>query len=213
MAFDEFSAPSPTALFSEAFFSSLTFEQALDLNYLTIAPIHFVSSWSFSSEVQLSGAATLILPHEVVPCMASIQPILSAMQGAYAKGMRSVKMSHPSAHGVTSSHYHFSKVRLFKSINYHADHVSGAKNLINHFQAYPALIPPEFLQALKNLRICSSVKGFYTSTFPLYRLQDFLGENWLQEDLVNALSELLYFRSHADTNSSGVPPTFLFLPT
>lgn len=88
--FHVFVSPSPTALYSEEFFKSLTFKQASCLNLPVIAPPHSVSGWSFSPEILLSASANLVLPCEAtVPCMASILPILRDMQEAFARGMRS----------------------------------------------------------------------------------------------------------------------------
>ena len=110
--FHVFVSPSPTALYSEEFFKSLTFTQASCLNLPVIAPPHSVSGWSFSPEILLSASANLILPCETtVPCMASILPILRGMQEAFARGMRSVRITQPSGHGTTTYNYHFSKVR------------------------------------------------------------------------------------------------------
>ena len=56
--------------------------------------------------------------------------------------------------------------------------------------------------------------GFQGSQFPLYKLGCLLKENWLEEDVVNALLELLYFRSAASlTQMLTSNPPFILLPT
>jgi hypothetical protein len=53
--------------------------------------------------------------------------------------------------------------------------------------------------------------GFYVADFPLWKLGCLLNEDWLHEDVVNALAELLYF-TEAAKSTSGTPST-LILPT
>lgn len=134
MAYDQFATPSPTALYSEAFFSKLTFEQALHLSYPTIAPQNSVLSWSFSSELHSTGLSTLLLPNEAVPPLISIQPILQAMEQAFYEGMRSVQICHPSLQGVSVQHYHFSKVIIQKGLELNVEITMFLDTLIQDYQ-------------------------------------------------------------------------------
>lgn len=54
-------------------------------------------------------------------------------------------------------------------------------------------------------------QGFYIADFPLWKLHCLLDENYLEEDVLNAISELLYFRRAVV--STEPHPTFLFMPT
>ncbi|PPQ81028.1 hypothetical protein CVT26_002883 [Gymnopilus dilepis] len=213
MAYDQFSTPSSTALYSEAFFASLTFAQVENILYPHIGLPTLVKEWRFCAETQASGRATLVLPNESVPPISALQPILQSMEQAYADGMRSVMIvySDPIL-GPSENFYHFSKIRLFKLVNNHAGHVQSARELLRYIERQ-TLLPPSLLELFKSSRILAPIEGLWTSCVPLYKLWDFLDENWLEEDILNALSELCYLREHANSGLPGSPPSFLFFPT
>lgn len=54
--------------------------------------------------------------------------------------------------------------------------------------------------------------GFQVSDFPLWKLGDLLDETWVEEDVMNALAELLYYQ-RAALITYPVSPTHLYLPT
>ncbi|KAJ7674380.1 hypothetical protein B0H14DRAFT_2423848 [Mycena olivaceomarginata] len=62
-----------------------------------------------------------------------------------------------------------------------------------------------------DLPISLPIFGFHITDFPLWKLSCLLGEEWLHDDVLNALAELLYF-SLAANSPSGAPST-LVLPT
>lgn len=81
---------------------------------------------------------------------------------------------------------------------------------INRFQ----LLPPNYLNGFLNQRLQLQIAGFQGSQFPLYKLGCLLNENWLEEDLVNALLELLYFQSAVSSGQTpSSNPPFILLPT
>jgi hypothetical protein len=67
------------------------------------------------------------------------------------------------------------------------------------------------LDAFFNLPIRKLVCRFCVTDFPLWKLSCLLCEEWLHEDVLNALAELLYF-SQAAVSTSEIPTT-LILPT
>ncbi|KAF7359582.1 hypothetical protein MVEN_00681900 [Mycena venus] len=73
------------------------------------------------------------------------------------------------------------------------------------------LLSSSNLDTFLDLPICAPIFGFYVTEFPLWKLSCLLGEEWLHEDILNALTELLYF-SLAANSPSGAPST-LILPT
>lgn len=214
-----YSTPLLHAAYSECFFLGLTFSQTLNLDLPTIADEGSVSGWTFDSSIPSTAAATIILPNDVIPHVRDIQPIIRAMDEAYINGKRSVCLTMKVSGRTTSALYHFSKVRqqscgsllclsssqirLFVSINNNTDSVVAAKRLVK------ALMPSSLLSHVLNEKIRKPICGFSASC-SLWNLVCLLDEEWLYDDVLNCLSELLYFR-HAVTASG--PPLFLFLPT
>ena len=53
--------------------------------------------------------------------------------------------------------------------------------------------------------------------FPLWKLGYFLSEEWLQDEVLDGLAELVYFKTAAtavpNNTTPNQPPTFLYLPT
>ena len=73
------------------------------------------------------------------------------------------------------------------------------------------LIPLQFFEQLGHTFITAPISGFHVSSYPLWKLGYFLDENWLEEDILNTLAEMLYFQTAAvDT---GPIPRFVYLPT
>jgi hypothetical protein len=68
---------------------------------------------------------------------------------------------------------------------------------------------PAFKAAFLRLRIKSPVNGFHVTSFPLWQLGCLLDEVWLEEDVLNAMAELLYFRNCVTSEDT----SFVYLPT
>ena len=68
---------------------------------------------------------------------------------------------------------------------------------------------PAFEAAFLRLRIKSPVNSFHITSFPLWQLGCLLDEVWLEEDVLNAMVELLYFWSCATSEDA----SFVYLPT
>ena len=110
MNFDEYSSLLPHLPFSTDYFSKLIFGQATEIQYPTIAPPGSVTSQNFSNEEPHGAVATLVLPLDVIPSIDDLLATTSAMEEAYAQGLRSVFVEFHLG-GDTYSHcYHFTKV-------------------------------------------------------------------------------------------------------
>jgi hypothetical protein len=69
---------------------------------------------------------------------------------------------------------------------------------------------------LKATPILSTIRGLLTNDVPLWRLATLLDERWMDEDVFNALVELMYFTHQARISLLPHDPTMpvcLFLPT
>lgn len=110
MNFDEYSSPLSHLCFSASYFSDLVFGQAAKLRYPTIALPGAVTSQKFSTEEPQSAVATSVSPLDVIPNVWDLLPTTLAMEGAYAKGMRSVLVEFDMGGEDYSYCYHFTKV-------------------------------------------------------------------------------------------------------
>jgi hypothetical protein len=80
------------------------------------------------------------------------------------------------------------------------DHVVTNLNLSEHY-VLPFLAEP----------IEQPVQGLYVTDFPIWKLGCLLGEEWVEEDILNGMAELLYFQCAAAPLEN--EPEFIFLPT
>ncbi|EDR01418.1 uncharacterized protein LACBIDRAFT_333293 [Laccaria bicolor S238N-H82] len=140
-------------------------------------------------------------PSDTVPHATDLLPIFHDMEGAFGNGMRSVVMTIMSAEGESQNtcEYHFAKLWLFILIN-NNEHLE-----LPHFELRA------ILEDLKQQPINSTICGLYRTNFPLRKLGELLGETWVGEDVLNGLSELLYFGQAAKSTSPN--PPFLCLQT
>lgn len=104
----------------------------------------------------------------------------------------------------------FLKLRLFVNLNNYRIPQDYARRLVAHLTTEPCF-SPSLVAKFCEFKISSCIAGFSVTDFPLWKLGCFLDENWLEEDLVNGLLELLYFRLAATSFQSHSP--FIFLPT
>jgi hypothetical protein len=111
MNFNDYSLPLPHLPFSADYFSKLLFGQAAELQYPAIAPPGAVTSQKFSTEEPTHIAATLVFPLDVIPSICDLLPTTSAMEGAYAEGMRSVLVKFQINNEEYCYCYHFMKVQ------------------------------------------------------------------------------------------------------
>ena len=100
-----------------------------------------------------------------------------------------------------------SQLQLIRLINNHEDSISKASQLSYHITSYLGL-PPDITEVFDNEPFKSSVAGFHVTDFLLWKLGCLLDEEWLEEDILNAMSELLYFCQIAVQDAD-----FIYLPT
>ncbi|KAJ7124113.1 hypothetical protein C8R43DRAFT_899208 [Mycena crocata] len=186
-AFLNYSTPHHSTRYSSTFFANLTFQQASALVLPTIHEPKSVSAWTFTNEIS-TGHTLEITPNEAIPNAIDLQPILCKIEEAFLKGARSVAVSLTVAGKQVDELYHFSKICLFTNLNNNRDAVQWKKNLI-----FDYIAPPFFLERFLTRPIRSSICGFHVTAFPLWKPSCLLGEEWLHEDVLNALAELLYF--------------------
>lgn len=102
-------------------------------------------------------------------------------------------------------------------MNNHSEAVTFAVQLLDHFNKVagnngrPTIFAKDAIRHLLNSCITGPIHGFKLADFPLWKLGTLLGENYVDEDVMNTLSELLYLRQAAFSPLDG--PGFLFFPT
>ncbi|KAJ7199579.1 hypothetical protein GGX14DRAFT_572606 [Mycena pura] len=175
-----------------------TFDDATGIYvaYPTILPQGALShaDWHFNKTIP-SVANAQLEPAEVIPCFSDITPILSEMPTAFMHGFRSISMSlcvNGALGGRVFQTYHFSKLELIRAANNNLEVFASASSLVAELGSFelPTGIYSDFL----SLRVWDGVQGFCVAQFPLWKLSCFLKEEWLHEDIVNVLAELMYFR-------------------
>ncbi|KAJ7681852.1 hypothetical protein DFH06DRAFT_971488, partial [Mycena polygramma] len=205
MEYNNYVQPQPTLKYSYEYFASLTFERAHALDFPTVAKPGSITGWGFDRSEPFYATSTLVQPGEVVPHSDDLLPISSAMEDAFKGGARSVVINF----GPLEVIYHLSKIRLLRIIHNNRSVVNNASSLYTHILANNILLPSD-LERFRALPIRAPITGFHITRFPLSTLSCLLGETWLEEDVVNALLELLYLKNAILTNTD---PSFIALPT
>ncbi|KAJ7163203.1 hypothetical protein C8R46DRAFT_1281573, partial [Mycena filopes] len=205
-----YSTPNPSSLYSAHYFQQLTFKDATQLVFPLIYLPSSISAWTFTKETPTQQESQ-VQPCEGVPDFADLAPILQGMEQAFEDGARSVAVSLMVSGKKIEQVYHFSKLRLFSHLNNNKIAVQSARALAAHLSSIP-LLSPATLDQFLNLAIRKPIFGFCVTTFPLWMLACLLEEQWLHEDVLNALAELMYF-SHAAASDPNTPSTLIFPTT
>ncbi|KAG5222782.1 SF3b1 domain-containing protein [Salix suchowensis] len=169
MNYETYSCPSSTQKYSSEYFSTLTFAQATNLDYPPISP-DSIPSWVWHADVPGSAPANLILPSDVVPHLADLQPILKKMPEAFSLGSRSVILKLVANGEEKHVHYHFAKTTLLRTIPLERDSfITGLTILPLHM---------ELLEMLKwvfdGLWSSSRLLGQYSANFRMRMLLDLI---------------------------------------
>ncbi|KAJ7252653.1 hypothetical protein C8J57DRAFT_1519965 [Mycena rebaudengoi] len=122
--------------------------------------------------------------------MADLVPISKEMEAAYSAGSRSVAVTFTVDEKRSEQLYHFSKIRLFIHINNYQVAVQSTHDLVHHLST-SSIVSSGFFSAFITLPILSAIRGLRGSTFPLWKLSCLLREEWLHDDVLNALAELI----------------------
>ena len=107
---------------------------------------------------------------------------------------------------------HSKQIRLFIEINNHSKPIDFAQRLVQHLSESPGLVPQAIIESLLCKTITMPICGFYNTCFPMWKLGYLIGETWVEEDVMNAHAELVYFQL-AVRSGPGTPPPFIFEPT
>jgi hypothetical protein len=83
-----------------------------------------------------------------------------------------------------------------------------ACSIIHHITMHLGLAE-EIIEHFQNEGIKTPIAGFHVMEFPLWKLGCLLNKEWLEEDILNAMVELLYFRIAVMAKDIN----FLYLPT
>ncbi|KAJ7123891.1 hypothetical protein C8R43DRAFT_840170, partial [Mycena crocata] len=201
-----YSTPHPSTRYSATYFSGVTFKEAAELEYPTICAPKTISAWTFADETP-NDVDSEVEPHETIPHIDDLLPILRDMEEAFGQGARSVAVSLILAGKTVDRLYHLSKLRCFTQLNNNKIVFQAARALVNHLSATP-LISASILERFLSLPIRSPIFGFCVTDFPLWKLSCLLGEEWLHEDVLNAVAELLYF-TQAVASPYGTPSTLI----
>ncbi|TFK17223.1 hypothetical protein FA15DRAFT_605543, partial [Coprinopsis marcescibilis] len=199
--FKNYSTPVPNQLYSNEFFNHITFSLAAKMPYPTIAPDRSLTMWTFDPDTPTNMAAMEVDEGKAIPSSRDLHPIVSQMERAYNEGSRSVVITLTTGGRTKNLVYHFMKIRLCVNVNNNHGPITQAKDI---FTRLSSLLSPLLRLKLGQSCICSQIQGFMVGTFPLYKLGTLLGEEWIEEDVLNALCELCYFRTHPNViNGSG----------
>ena len=117
-----------------------------------------------------------------------------------------------------TSQHSSTQIRYIALVCNHKKHVESARDLVLHLSSPNFSEITSAVAELKRTSILSTVRGLSTNDVPLWRLATLLDERWMDEDVFNALTEILYFKHQATTSSPQSPhspavPSCLFLPT
>ncbi|KAF8952817.1 hypothetical protein BDZ97DRAFT_1644347, partial [Flammula alnicola] len=210
--FRSYASPPPHLAFSADFFQSLTIAQAAEHSYPSIAPIGSVLSTSFSQNIPLSAAATVIRPGEVIPNYNDLNTITSNIEDEYRKGFRSAEVKFRHKGLEYSVVYHFSKLELIRQCTNYEPAVNAYRHLLAHLHSEHFNLGPA-LTTFQDSLVTARIQGFCVSHFRLDKLGCLLGESWLEEDVFNVLLELAYFRKAYHTDDAVQVSDILLLPT
>ncbi|KAJ7192029.1 hypothetical protein GGX14DRAFT_328842, partial [Mycena pura] len=205
-----YSTPLPTTKFSAIYFAKLTFQTASQLEYPSICAPKTTSAWTFTNEVPSDISSHVVVAQEAIPHIDDLNPILKEMEAAYHRGSRSVAVTFTIPGAAVNFLYSFAKIQTLKFINNNKAAVESARDLVEYLSSTSLLTKPLLDQFIAQ-RIHSKIFGFHFTNFPLWKLSCLLGEEWLHEDVLNALSELLYVSTAARSDDDH--PSILILPT
>ncbi|KAE9409027.1 hypothetical protein BT96DRAFT_985351 [Gymnopus androsaceus JB14] len=213
LSFDVYTTSSASTLYSSQFFTNLSFQDASVLLLHTALPDGLLLCWSFLStqpaDVDDDWAHYVALSEEI-PLQADLLPVMSKLNEGYDAGNRFVRFTLKSTqYGEYTLVFHFAKLRLFTSINNHREAISLSRDLLHRIESSTAF-PDDIVEHFRHACITGVIHGFLGSDYPMWKLGTLLDENYVDEEVINSLAELLYLRQAA--NAFG-EPTFLFLPT
>ncbi|KAF9005381.1 hypothetical protein BDZ89DRAFT_1145151 [Hymenopellis radicata] len=209
--------PPPTRSYSQEQFSSITFSEVNGISLPATLPRGALLGHCFSTQVPVALASVAIVAEDtLIPHEDDLRGILPLMRDAFAKGMRSVIVDVRLNATSDETHrflWHFQKVRLFMNIHKNRLAVSWAVNLVNRVRTIsttPGIFPvAAVLPSFMDTHILAPICGLFSTDFPMWKLGYLLAETWVEEDVMNGLAEVTYFRLAATQSRI----LHLYLPT
>ncbi|KIK98222.1 hypothetical protein PAXRUDRAFT_134632, partial [Paxillus rubicundulus Ve08.2h10] len=160
-----------------------------------IAPPGSVFQWYFHAEVPGSGQATVIMPREIIFHVDDLLPLIWEMEDVYENGSQSVSVEAISCSNIICDLLTSPtgcQIQTFKLINNHKITVTYTQQLHEHIVTKLPITPGACTLFLSE-QITHPIQGFHVMEFPLWKLGTLLDENWIEEDILNDIAELLYF--------------------
>jgi hypothetical protein len=97
------------------------------------------------------------------------------------------------------------------NVNNHFIPIQYAWRLQSLWSVSPDFVTIPQIELLQQTTILTQMKGFFGSTYPLWKLGCLLDEIWVEEDVLNSLAELLYLTHHI--READRAHQFIYLPT
>ncbi|KAE9409048.1 hypothetical protein BT96DRAFT_784582, partial [Gymnopus androsaceus JB14] len=194
-SFDVYTTSSASTLYSSQFFTNLSFQDASVLLLPTALPDGSLLCWSFLStqlaDVDDDWARYVALSKEI-PSQADLLPVMSKLNEGYDAGNRficfTLKSTRYSEYMLV---FHFAKLRLFTSINNHCKAISFSRDLLCCIESSTAF-PDDIVEHFCHACITGAIHGFLGSDYPMWKLGTLFDENYVDEEVINSLAELLY---------------------
>lgn len=103
---------------------------------------------------------------------------------------------------------------MIQEVCNYTERIALACRLLLHLRSHN-ILSLHVLQDFSHYAITSPINGFHSTKFPLWKLGYFLDEEWLQDEVLDGLAELAYFKAAASSGNTTLSraPTFLYLPT
>ncbi|KAJ7713760.1 hypothetical protein DFH07DRAFT_711052, partial [Mycena maculata] len=211
-----YETPSYSTKYSKHYFDSLTFRQCVDL-YVAPPGTHpyilrpkCLISFHFDAEVPTSEEEIIVVAAENIPHIADLLEVTKGLESAYDVGAHAVWLD-LSVNGHRSSvRYHFSKLRLVINICNNFPHIKNAAEILLHIEE-SGILHPHWIELFGTEHIHATIHGFQVTQYPLHKLSCLLGENWVEDDVGDSITELAYLRLASFTPGSASSP-FLLLP-
>ncbi|KIK53783.1 hypothetical protein GYMLUDRAFT_63562 [Collybiopsis luxurians FD-317 M1] len=199
-----------SALYSSSFFTALTFQDCSTVDLPLPLAEGSITCWVYSCNEPTDLAACQI-GDEDIPAVLDLCPIMLGLKDAYEAENHSVCMTIVSANeDVFLVLIHFAKLHLFCAVNNNCEAFIFASQLANYIES-SGIFPAEVVYHFQHSQISSAIHGFTLSDFPLWKLGTLLGKNYIDKNIINALTGLLCFHQAAQVPLAD--PAFLILPT
>ncbi|KAE9395705.1 hypothetical protein BT96DRAFT_1043280 [Gymnopus androsaceus JB14] len=178
-SFDKYMTSGLSVLYLSAYFSNISFRDAVLLSMPEALPQGSLMKWVFLPKIHVEEEALFVSPTEQILAQSDLLPLMSELREAFDAGKRSVAVTIKLESGEDHAIFHFAKSR---------EAVSFSTELLDHIHG---------TDVFSDECITAPINGFQTSDYPLWKLGTLLHENYVDEEVINSLTELLYLRHGA----------------